>query len=68
MCEIEREKGLRKEIMTITSLETPEHTATRTYIHIQMYPIGHDPETARLTTQTYGVRAKDTGLGKIILP
>lgn len=63
---IKRGKGLGKEIMMITSLETFEHTAMCTYI--QKYPIGHDPETARLTTQTYEVRAKGTGLGKIILP
>jgi len=67
MCKIERKKGLGKEIMMITSLKTLEHTVMCTYTHIKKYPIGHDPETARLT-QTYQVRAKGTGLGKIISP
>ena len=68
MCKMQREKGLGKEIMMITSLKTLEHTVMCTYIHIQKYTIGHDAETARLNTQTYEVRAKSTGLGTIILP
>lgn len=62
MCKIEKKKGLGKEIMTIPSLKTLEHTVICTHTHIQKYTIGQDPETARLTTQNYEVRAKGTGL------